>query len=132
MLKSNSKKAKENLINYIIDNFSPEGYAETPPEEWHEIALFIIDTFRSEKYSRPEDYRYYNNNERAAFADWCAGLPSVLDCCYYYNRSAVDDLGAILEQTETEKKKYTETDAEKLLTRLIYKVLIMGANKNVN
>ena len=129
MLKTNSKKAKENLINYIIDNFSPEGYTDTPPEEWGEIATFIINTFRSEKYSRPEDYRYYNNNELTAFIDWAQGLPSVLDTCYFYNRSAIDDLGAILEETETEKKKYNETDAEQLLTRLIYKALIMEVNK---
>ena len=129
MLKTNSKKAKENLINYIIDNFTPENYTKTPPEEWNEIATFIFNTFRSEKYSRPEDYRYYNNNELTAFIDWAQGLPSILDTCYFYNRSAIDDLGAILEETETEKKKYNETDAEQLLTRLIYKVLIMEVNK---
>ena len=129
MLKTNSKKATENIINYIIDNFSPEGYTDTPPEEWNEIATFIINTFRSEKYSRPEDYRYYNNNELTAFIDWAQGLPSVLDTCYFYNRSAVDDLAVILEETETEKSKYNETDAEQFLTRLIYKVLIMEVNK---
>ena len=129
MLKTNSKKARENVINYIIDNFTPENYTDTPPEGWSEIAKFIINTFRSEKYSRPEDYRYYNNNELTAFIDWVQGLPSVLDTCYFYNRSAIDDLGAILEETETEKKKYNETEAEQLLTRLIYKVLIMEVNK---
>ena len=129
MLKTNSKKVKENIINYIIDNFTPENYTDTPPEDWNEIARFIIDTFRSEKYSRVEDYRYYKNNELIAFVDWAQGLPSVLDTCYFYNRSAVDDLGAILEETETEKNKYNETDAEQLLTRLIYKVLITEVNK---
>ena len=124
MLKTNSKKAKENIKQYIMDHFTPEGYTDTPPEEWPEIATFIINTFRSEKYSRPEDRRYYKNNETAAFMDWAAGLPSVLDTCYYYNRSAVDDLAVILEETETEKSKYTETDAEQLLTYLIYRTLI--------
>lgn len=123
MLKSNSKKAKENIRNYIMDNFTPEGYADTPPEEWSETAAFILETFRSEKYSRPEDRRYYNNSECSAFVDWCAGLPSVLDTCYFYNRSAVDDLGDILEETETERNKHTETDAEQCLTRLIYRTL---------
>lgn len=124
MLKTNSKKAKENIQKYIMDRFTPEGYTDTPPEEWHEIATFIINTFRSEKYSRPEDYRYYNNNELAAFADWAAGLPSLLDTCYFYNRSAVDDLGAILEETEEEKNRFTETDAEQRLTYLIYRTLM--------
>lgn len=120
MLKTNSKKAKENIRNYIIDNFTAETYTDTPPTEWHEIAVFIYDAFRSEKYNCPQDYRYYNNNEWKAFLDWCQGLPSVLDTCYYYNRSAVEDLGNILEQTIIERSRYEECEAEKLLTMLIY------------
>lgn len=130
MLKTNSKKARENIKQYIINNFTPEGYTDAPPEEWHEIATFIIDTFRSNKYHLKEDYRYYNNNEYAAFIDWAQGLPSVLDTCYYYNRSAVDDLAVILEETETEKNRYTETDAEKTLTYLIYRELMKEVQKN--
>ena len=130
MLKTNSKKARENIKQYIINNFTPESYTDAAPEEWHEIARFILETFKSEKYSRPEDFRYYRHNERAAFADWCAGLPSVLDTCYFYNRSAVADLGGILEQTETERAKYSESDAERVLTYLIYNELIRGGRKN--
>ena len=129
MLKTNSKKAKENLINYIMNNFTPEGYTDTPPEEWPEIAAFILKTFRTEKYSRPEDHKYYNNSEKAAFVDWAAGLPSVLDTCYFYNRSAVDDLGAILEEDENERSKHSEEDAEQCLTRLIYNTLITEVTK---
>ena len=129
MLKTNSKKAKENLQQYIINNFTPEGYTETPPEKWHDIATFIINTFRSEKYRLIEDIKYYHGSEIAAFVDWCAGLPSVLNTCYFYNRSAVDDLGDILEETQEERSKHSETDAEQCLTRLIYKVLIMEVNK---
>jgi hypothetical protein len=124
MLKTNSKKAKENIQKYIVDHFSPEGYTDTPPEEWREIATFIIETFRSEKYHLKEDFRYYGNCEMDAFADWCAGLPSVLDTCYYYNRSAVDDIATILEETTEEKKRFTEDRAEWLLTYLIYSELI--------
>jgi hypothetical protein len=126
MLKTNSKKAIENLRLYIMDHFTPEGYTETPPQEWPEIAAFILKTFRSEKYHLKEDFRYYNNNECAAFHDWAAGLPSVLDTCYFYNRSAVDDLGVILEETKTVKARFTEQDAEYLLTALIYRELKRG------
>ena len=123
MLKSNSKKALENVKNYILENFTPEGYTETVPTETREIMQFIYNCFISEKFSIENEKRYYKYNEYAAFMDWCAGLPSVLNTCYYYNRSAVDDLGAILEETEAEKKKYSEAEAEKMLTYLIYKVL---------
>ena len=127
MLKTNSKKARENIQQYIIDKFTPENYTDEKIEGFENIARFIIDTFRSEKYSSKQDFKYYHNNEAAAFADWCAGLASVLDTCYYYNRSAVDDVAGILEETETEKSRFSEPEAEKLLTALIYRELIRGS-----
>ena len=129
MLRTNSKKAAENIRAYIVDNFTPENYTDTPPQDWPEIAAFILDTFRSEKYWCPQDARYYHGSEVAAFADWCAGLPSVLDTCYFYNRSAVDDIGTILEETEQEKARYTEQQAEQLLTSMIYRELQKGERK---
>jgi len=120
MLKTNSKKARENIKNYIVENFTPENYTDTPPTEWHEIAVFIYETFKEEKWNCSEDFRYYRNNEWKAFLDWCSGLPSVLDTCYFYNRSAVEDLGTVLEETEQERKQYAESMAENLLTMLIY------------
>lgn len=129
MLRTNSKKAAENIRVYIMGNFTPEGYTDNPPQKFPEIAAFILDTFRSEKYGCPQDVRYYHSSEAAAFADWCAGLPSVLDTLYFYNRSAVDDLGAILEETEQEKTRYTEQQAEQLLTSLIYRELQKGERK---
>ena len=128
MLRTNRKKAVENIRGYITDNFTPESYTDKEFSEFSEIAAFILETFQKEKYSVPEDFRYYNGNEAAAFTDWCQGLPSLLDTCYYYNRSAVDDLAAILEQTETEKARYTdESKAETLLTALIYRELRKAA-----
>lgn len=127
MLKTNSKKARENVKQYIIDHFTPDGYTETPPETWTETAAFILDEFRSAKYNCINDRRYYGNSEQAAFIDWAQGLPSILDTCYYYNRSAADDLAVILEETNEEKNKYTEQDAERLLTYLIYVELLRGA-----
>ena len=129
MLKTNTKKACENVRSYIIAGFTPEGYTDNPPQEFPEIARFILGTFRNEKYHLPQDFRYYRNNELAAFTDWCAGLAGVLDTCYYYNRSAVDDLGAILEETEEEKSHYTEEQAQSTLTFLIYRELTKGATQ---
>lgn len=130
-MKTNNKKARANIRNYIIANFTPEDYTDNPPQEFPKIARFILSTFRNEKYNTPEDFRYYRNNELAAFAAWCAGLCGVLDTCYFYNRSAVDDLGTILEETEEEKTRYTEEQAENTLTFLIYRELIKGAADNV-
>ena len=127
MLRMNSKKARENVRNYIAERFTPEGYTDNPPREFPQIARFILATFRNGNYRLPEDFRYYRNNEFAAFADWCSGLPGVLDTYYYCNRSAIDELGAVLEETDEEKARYTEEQAEKTLTTLIYRELTRGA-----
>ena len=121
-----TKKAIGNIRAYIMDNFTPENYTGNPPKDFPGAAAFILDTFRKEKMS---DFRYRNCNEFAAFEDWCQGLPAVLDTCYYYNRSAVEDLGAILEETAEEKARFTEPEAERRLTWLIYRELGKGAAK---
>lgn len=129
MLRTNTKKARENIRAYIINNFDPSNYTDQAPESWPKIAAFILETFRAEKYYSLEYMRAAGISEQRAFTEWAAGLPSVLDTCYFYNRSAVDDLGAILEESESEKARYSESDAEKLLTRLIYRELLEGAKK---
>ena len=121
-----TKKANENIRAYIMDNFTPENYTDDPPKDFPGVAAFILDIFRREKMS---DLRYRNCNEFSAFTDWCSGLPSVLNTCYYYNRSAVDDLGRILEETAEEKARFSEQEAERRLTWLIYRELSKGAAK---
>ena len=116
-LKTNSKKARENIQKYIMDNFNGENYRLKTPETFSETAEIILDIFRRE-YS---DKRY---SEKENFVNWAAGLPSILDTCYYYNRYAVDDIGEILEETETEKSRFAEMQAEELLSSLIYRELI--------
>lgn len=115
MLKTNSKLVAERIRNYITKNFNGVNYEIEKPDTFKETAQIIYRIFKAEK----QDNRPIA--EQLLFEDWAAGLPSILDTCYYYNRSAVDDLGAILDQTEEEKNRYTETQAEKLLTTLIYR-----------
>lgn len=129
MLRTNTKKARENIRRYIMDNFTPEGYTDTPPETWPEIARFILETFADEKRYSTRYYGRYMIADWNVFIDWCQGLPSILDTCYYYNRSAVDDLGSILEETEEEKARFTEAQAEERLTILIYNELMRGAEQ---
>ena len=129
MLRSNSKKAIENIKKYIVDHFDCSGHdLEKEPETFPEIARFILATCWEEKrYSAPERFGKIPTQE--TFIDWCQGLPSVLDTCYYYNRSAVTDLGDILEETEAERNKFSEQDAERMLSCLIYRELTKAAKK---
>ena len=122
MLRTNSKKAIENIRKYIIEHFDSENYNFSgDASNFHEVAAFIYKCFIDEKYKGAEGYyarRGYSMQD--IFAEWAAGLPSVLDTCYFYNRSAVDDLAEILEESDSEKAKYSdEQKAEKLLTNLI-------------
>jgi len=127
MLKTNSKKARENVQEYIMNNFDGSGYDIQQPETFKETAEIIYNTFLAEHWNSENIKRYYHFNRFASFCDWCSGLPSILDCCYYYNRSAVDDVAGILEETEAEKARYTERKAEELLTLLIYRELEKAA-----
>ena len=120
MLKTNSKKARENIRAYIIANYDPTNYELPETDNFSEIATNIYKTFQSEKFYSFEYIRAKKIPEFTLFEEWASGLPSIIDTCYYYNRSAVDDLGEILEETESEKKRYTEREAESFLTRLIY------------
>lgn len=125
MLRTNTKKAIENIRAYIVNGFDGTNWGIETPETFEEVATVIYNTFADE-------YLYeYNRrrNEQEVFVEWCAGLPSIIDTCYYYNRSAVADLGDILEETEEERKRYTEAQAEETLSRLIYREITRGMRK---
>ena len=118
MLKTNSKKAIENIRVFIIERFDSCGYEFDGNESnFTEVAQFIYNCFVDEKVK----YDKRRMTEQSLFFEWCSGLPSILDTCYYYNRSAVDDLAVILEETEAEKARFTEAQAEERLTYLIYR-----------
>ena len=127
-LRSNSKKALENIYNYIreysadylTDNYGTDAEAISSKRG---LYTAIYNTFREEM--RPECPYYRRQPEQKVFADWAAGLAMGGLFCYYYNREAAADLATILEQTEEERaklaKRYSETDAEQTLTYLIYR-----------
>ena len=119
MLKTNSKKAVENIRKYIVNIYNDEEQDTKQNAPFEEIAKTVYNAFVEQKWSF-EKRRYYAN-EQKAFEDWVKGLPSIIDTCYYYNRPAKADLQAILEQTDEQASKYTESQSEATLTYLIYR-----------
>ena len=125
MLKSNSKKACNNIRNYIMEDFDyiseSANYSGVTLDEKNitSVIAYAFGIFEEEK--KYEIERNYGCASYAIFQDWAQGLALGGLFCYYYNRSAVDDLGAILEESESEKAKYSERQAEEMLTRLIYR-----------
>lgn len=128
MLRTNCKKALENIRAYILENTDVTGYDKyEQPETFEQAALIIWDEFQTAKQyelCRPR------TNIQECFTDWCAGLPSIIDTCYYYNRSAVNDLAKLLNETEAEASRFTETEAERQLTWLIFREISKEARKH--
>lgn len=124
MLRTNSKKACENIRLYIMEDFDyvaeRSGYT-LDENDIDAVLAYMWDCFTEEMGWRIE--KNYSNPCFVIFEDWARGLALGGLFCYYYNRSAVDDLGRILEETEEEKLKYSEQQAEETLTRLIYREL---------
>ena len=126
MLKANSKKARQNLMNYIAD------YTIDKIEEYQELentdpVAAVYEIFFQEK--NPHSGYYSRYPEYTVFKDWAQGLAMNGLFCYYYNRSAKDELAGILEETEEEKERYTEEEAAEMLTRLIYNRVKSEAGK---
>lgn len=122
MLKTNSKKFKERIKNYLFNKlFDDSGYElmEFKKENYKnekEKALLILEVFCKEMET--------NGLTFERFKEWAAGLPSVIDTAdYYYCFSAITILGDFLEETEEERNKYNEMHAENLLTLAIYREL---------
>ena len=130
MLKTNSKKARENIRAYIMENQNVIEYGENgkAPGNFPEAAREILNCFRQQYFTTENEKRYYNNNEYIAFISWTQGLPGILNTDYYLCR-ACKVLGAILEEQKEEIEKYNETQAENLLTHLIYHELKKGENE---
>lgn len=136
MLKTNSSVVRKKIRKFIIDSYDDiDGYDEicgikyVRNADFDYVSKFIVTCFVYEYlgFNREminRSLRFYGNNYFNAFHHWCGGFPSVLETAYYYyNNSAVDVLGDILEQTEIEKQKYFNDDSEQLLDMLIYREL---------
>lgn len=138
MLRTNSRKAKENIRLWILANYMPENYTnafqtetgEYTPENFPEVAASIMDAFRKEKGF---DVRRYGLE--IAFIDWMQGLPSILDIYSLLGGWSVSEiLAEWLEETETEKEAYSKKDedgikAMKTALHLVFREIKIGSEK---
>lgn len=138
MLRTNSKKAKENIQLWILANYMPENYAnafqtetgEYTPENFPEVAASIMDVFHKEKGF---DVRRYGLE--IAFIDWMQGLPSILETLpLLHGWGVAEILGGWLEETAEEKEAYSKKDedgqkAMKTALHLVFREIQAGAGK---
>ena len=125
-IKSNSKQAIENVRKYIMDDFDGSSYGWEDAESFEEIAQCIMTAFYVERAKPLVEDKPYFKSYQDAFIDWCAGLPSIIDTGYYYDRSAIADLGDILDQTIAERERFSEQQAEDMLSYLIFREVLKG------
>lgn len=134
MIKSNSKRAIDNIKNYIISIYNTdsdrEGLEEVPENptmaDFEAIAKNIYTCFIDEAYYNYNKMRY---SEQEAFSLWCSGLCGAIHTGDYYLGQAVEVLGDILEETAEERAKFTRDKAEQMLDYLIYREIKKAIRK---
>lgn len=136
MIRSTHKEVKEAIKNYIMEHFADyhaeqlefinknglnDDYdnliANTDPTNYNDVCTAILGIFKAEYLHR----RNRNYNTQELFYNWCSGLCSAVDTSYFYNVSAVELLASWLQETDEEKNRYTEDEAEKTITNLLYR-----------
>ena len=141
MLKTNSKIVVERIKKMILESViyyvdENKKYLEGKYQEINEttdfstVADLVMVTFHDEKLKFDCRYNARRVHPFTLFEEWNSGLCSILPNEYYYKVSAVDLLGDILEETETEKARFTESEAELKLTTLFYNILVKNARVN--
>lgn len=118
MLKTNSKKVKEKIKDYIIELYDDEGYDVPKATTFEEMKKNIKKVWYDEvgQYDLIRRIPIFESFKR-----WCYGLPSLLETCDYVLGNGIKVLGDILEETEEERNRFGELEAEKKLTYLMFK-----------
>lgn len=131
MLRTNSKAAREAVRAYILEDldYLEERYPERTFETFEDAARAIWEAFEEEKPYTDQNAARRGMSRQDVFESWASGLALGGLFLYYYNISAVDLLGDILQETPEERNKYSEQDAERLLTYLIYSEVTKAARR---
>ncbi len=124
--RTTSKETVKRVRDYIMEGFTGENYGWTDADTFEKVAQCIMTAFYIERAKPLVEDKPYFKTYQDAFLDWCAGLPSIIDTGYYYNRSAIANLGDMLDQTIAERERYSEQQAEDLLSYLIFREVLKG------
>ena len=128
MLKTNSKQVKRKIREYLYNTFTDYEGEPAGDRTESQVLDYIAEKIAYEKLSfkkekRAERFIYlYKGSILKLITDYTSGLGSLFDCDYYLNK-AVNVLGDILEQTQEERSKYSQSEAEELMTLLISREL---------
>lgn len=139
MLRTNSKEARNRVKNFIIENVYPfdyDGHEELKAiitdeadkdshseRAWTLTKEAINEVFYDEYLKHDNRYKVGRISKQELFSEWCYGLPTFFECEFLHRDSAVKALGDLLDETEAERNRYTEEEAEKCFLYLIFREL---------
>lgn len=134
MLRITNKKVKATIKNYInesVANWADDNLDYLTIDEFEELKTYegqcnlIIDKFLNEMVKNNKNAKYYSYYD--LFVEWCEGQPSVLETSYYLH-SAKSLLAEWLEETSEEASRYTELEAERSITQLLWREITKHAS----
>ena len=143
MLKTNSRKARENIQAYIIEcsnctDYDPATNVETQLtfDTFEGYAAHIWNCFLDTHMSgSAREYELHvNGTWQNCFESWLRGLPGVIDSGDWllgYN-AAKNVLARLLEESDAERDKYTNDQAEHVLSYLIYREITNAVENPFN
>jgi hypothetical protein len=135
MIKTNSKALNEKIKKLVVDcyNDSAEYYAfegRQMATDYPSICKDILNAFYNEKEKHNLQYKAGRISRQDLFMDWMQGLPTAFYIADdIFLADATEFVGNLLEQTESEKAKYTTEQAEKLACYLFYRELTKHSAK---
>ena len=127
MLRTNSKKYLSNIQNYLIDAINTEDALHDANTDAEKIA-FVVACYESEFNHEWNQARH--PNEQTRFANWLAGLPSVLDIPFY--NDDVVNLAKRLQEVDTypNEKNTTKNIIDNYFNFMAYHILKLNQKLN--
>jgi hypothetical protein len=127
MLRTNSKKYLNNIQTYLIDSVNTEDALHNAITDAEKIA-FVMACYDSEFNHKFNQARH--PNEQTRFANWLAGLPSVLNIPFYNND--IISLAKRLQEVETypNEKNTTKTIIDNYFNFMAYHILKLNSKLN--
>lgn len=121
MLKTNSKIVKEKIKQRVLDCYiDEERFVKEYPLNYSKACDDIMQQFYNEMVKCDCRYKAKRISTKELFVRWLQGLAIGIGDDIYLH-SAKEMAADILEETETEKNKYDEIQAENLLANLFYR-----------
>ena len=133
MLRTNSKKYLANIQTYLIDAINTEDFkiiknnsGLMPFNEDAQKIAFVMSCYNSEFNHKYNQARH--PNEQTRFANWLAGLPSVLNIPFY--NDDIINLAKELQEVETYAEKMEQRICDNYFNFMAYHILKLNQKLN--